>query len=353
MAIPIRNTTGWVIGAQMINATSGQAFIGNVTVYVTGDGGTQQLGQFNSGICVAEGNGYYSYTPLQVETNYTLVAFTFIGSGAVPATIQVPTETAASAATSAGTSTTLSFTVRSVATDALIELGVLEPGETMTAAQGSRALRRTQMMIDSWAADRLTLSLQLMTTFTWPNNQVSVQVGPGQTVNIDRPVWIDDMAYIVPSTSGSNAVEVGMAQLDYQQYAAITIKNLQSTLPTQYFYQTNVNDANGTLYVWPVPPSLQVVLYTPQAVGVPATLDSILRGPQGYQDAFLYDLAWRLVNAFGVAMPVTLPQMRREALAVMKRPNVQPGILGVDPALAGSGGAGYNILSDSNTSWRR
>jgi len=347
MAIPIRNTTGWIINSQMINATTGASFSGTVTVYVTGDGGTQAIGGYNSGTAISKGNGLFSYFPLQTETDYTLVAFTFIGTGAIPQTIQIPTETAAEAAAVVSASGTLSYTVRSIITDALVELGVLEPGENMTAAQGQTGLRRVQAMIDSWAADRLTLSLQLRTAFTWPASTSEVQIGPSQTVNIDRPMWINTITYVVPGTSPG--VEVLIGQMDEDAYAALSIKSLTSALPQQCFYQTNLTDAFGTLFLWPQPQSLTIVIYTPQAVGVPASLDSILIGPPGYQDAFLYQLAMRLCTPFGVAVPPLLPRMATAAFENMKRPNVDPGVLSVDAALVPNSGAGYNVVTDSTT----
>lgn len=84
-----KNASGQVIGAQMVNASSGAAFTGSVTVYVTVDGGTQAVGSVGSGACTHEGNGFHTYAPAQAETNGDHVAFTFIGSGAVPATVQV------------------------------------------------------------------------------------------------------------------------------------------------------------------------------------------------------------------------------------------------------------------------
>ena len=85
----LKNTSGQIIGAQMVSATDGSAFTGSVTVYVTGDGGTQAVGSVGSGACTHEGNGFHSYAPAQAETNYGHVAFTFIGTGAVPVTVQV------------------------------------------------------------------------------------------------------------------------------------------------------------------------------------------------------------------------------------------------------------------------
>lgn len=87
-----KNVASQVIGAQMVSSTDGSAFTGAVTVYVTGNGGTQAIGSVGSGVCTHEGNGFHSYAPAQAETNYDHVAFTFIGTGAVPVTIQVYTD---------------------------------------------------------------------------------------------------------------------------------------------------------------------------------------------------------------------------------------------------------------------
>jgi len=84
-----RNVASQVIGAQMVSASDGSAFTGSVTVYVTGDGGTQAIGSVGSGVCAHEGNGFHTYAPAQAETDYAHIAFTFIGSGAVPTTVQI------------------------------------------------------------------------------------------------------------------------------------------------------------------------------------------------------------------------------------------------------------------------
>ena len=84
-----KNVAGQKVGCQMVSATDGSAFTGSVTVYVTGDAGTQAAGSVGSGACTHEGNGYHTYAPAQAETNYDLIAFTFVGAGAVPATVQV------------------------------------------------------------------------------------------------------------------------------------------------------------------------------------------------------------------------------------------------------------------------
>ena len=86
-----KNVSSQKVGCQMCSATDGSAFTGSVTVYVTGDAGTQAIGSVGSGACTHEGNGYHTYAPSQAETNYDLVAFTFIGTGAIPTTVQLYT----------------------------------------------------------------------------------------------------------------------------------------------------------------------------------------------------------------------------------------------------------------------
>jgi len=86
-----KNVAGQKICCQMVSASDGSAFTGSVTVYVTGDAGPQAVGSVGSGAATHEGNGLYSYTPSQAETNYDHIAFTFVGTGAVPATVQVYT----------------------------------------------------------------------------------------------------------------------------------------------------------------------------------------------------------------------------------------------------------------------
>ena len=86
-----KDVAGQKIGCQMVSATDGSAFTSAVTISVTGDAGTQATGSVGSGACTHEGNGYHTYAPAQGETNHDLIAYTFTGSGAVPATIQIYT----------------------------------------------------------------------------------------------------------------------------------------------------------------------------------------------------------------------------------------------------------------------
>ena len=115
----IRNSGAQIVGAQMVTASDGSAFTGAVTCYVTGDGGTQAVGSVGSGACTHEGNGYHTYAPAKAETDYTHVAFTFVGTGAVPATVQMyPDPSVLRRATAqGGTATTITLDASASATN--------------------------------------------------------------------------------------------------------------------------------------------------------------------------------------------------------------------------------------------
>ncbi len=239
-------------------------------------------------------------------------------------------------------------TVRAIATDALIEIGVLEPGDAMDAQQGALALTRFQKQIDAWAANKLALSLQARNSFTLTSGTSTVTIGAsGATWTMARPDSLNTVTYIIPSTTPTTEVLIG--QMDEDTYASLSIKGLSSSLPTLCFYQINLSNANGSLFFWPqVTQNVDIVLYSPQGIGVPTSLNTDVIGPSGYQEAFLYQLALRLCRPFGVAVSQDLVQLAANAWTTMTRPNTKPGLLGTDPALtAWSSTSTYNVLSDT------
>jgi hypothetical protein len=238
--------------------------------------------------------------------------------------------------------------VRDIVKDALTEVGFLRTGETPKAEHAQLALRTFQRQLDAWQADRLTLSLLLRTPVVLPANTTSITIGIGGTVPIVRPTYLTHLNYVIPGSSPE--VEVPVALMDNDAYAGLSIKSLPSTLPTQAYYDVDMDGVLGTLSVWPmVTAAVKLYLYSMQAVGVPATLNDVLLSPAGYQEAFHYQLALRLITPFGInisALPL-LPDLATKALATMKSQNVYPGILSIDAALVPNYGAGYNALDDT------
>jgi hypothetical protein len=237
-------------------------------------------------------------------------------------------------------------TARDIIKDALTEIGVYQPGETISADDYALGLLRFQNQLDAWAADMLTLNVFDRATYTIPASSNTFTIGPTGTLIRQRPVWVQAVNYVVPGSSPP--VEVPMGPMDDDSYANLSIKTLASSLPTQYYFNATMPDA--TMFVWPTPTqNVQLYLYLPTAIGQPATLNSSVTGPPGYQEAFMYQLALRLCNPFGRKIPDALPKLATEAYARMKRPNTEPGLLAVDQALVPSYGGAFNVLTGNMT----
>lgn len=240
----------------------------------------------------------------------------------------------------------MSATVQAIIEDALTEIGAIGVGNSASASDLALGLLRFQNQLDAWQAERLALSLQALTSVTWPSGTSTRTVGPSGNIAIARPTWINALNYVVPSSSPD--VEVYMAPMSEDQYAALTIKGLQSGLPQQFFYQVNLDDALGTLFIWPQPnQNVTLKLYVAKGISVPAALSDTLYGPAGYQEAYMYQLALRLCTPFGRPVPELLPSLAQTAWTRMQKQNVDPGLLACDPALIPQFPGGYNVLSDS------
>ena len=129
----------------MLTASDGSVFTGAVTVYVTGDAGIQALGSVGSGVCQDEGNGYYTYAPAQAETNYDIIAFTFVGTLAANTTVQVLTNFPQ----------TVDNDTKLTTIDGKVDTAQLDL-DTITGATGVNLLAATQASIDAIEVDTST-----------------------------------------------------------------------------------------------------------------------------------------------------------------------------------------------------
>lgn len=146
-----RNVASQVIGAQMLTAADGTAFTGTVSVSVLKDGGTQAAG---GGTVTHEGNGFHSYVPTQSETDAAHVAFTFTGTGAAPATVQVYTrDKIAEDALNASARTIGTGTVGSSSTTTSVVVSAINIGGATSVGTDSLAGRRIYFRGDTTTAN--------------------------------------------------------------------------------------------------------------------------------------------------------------------------------------------------------
>lgn len=346
----IQNQAGQSIGAQMISASSGAAYVGTVTVYITIDAGTQAIGSVGSGICTAEGNGYYTYQPTTAETNGRLLAFTFIGTGAIPATIQVATLQSTQQVAIAGLAGATTRVLRDVLTQALKRINVLQANETPDASMLNDAFERCNDWVDSiWGNDRLAIYTKGRTTWTLTAGKGLVgnpyTIGPGGDVAMTRPQFIDHINFI--DNSLTPAVERPLVLLTWDGWSYLPIKSSTGLYPMYAYYEPTYTSAQGSLYLWQSPTSanLQGVLYAPTQITSFASLDDSVALPPGYNRFLRDNLAIELAAEFrdGIPLDPTLQKSAAESKAQVKRTNIRLYDMSVDAALLVHGGTKSNI----------
>src|SRR3989304_6497560 len=123
--------------------------------------------------------------------------------------------------------------VRDIVAAALRELGVLAAGEVAPADEANSGLEELNRLVDQWAGERLLIYRVTRTTWTISATQ-NYPVGPGGTVNVVRPVYLDHVNLIDTSTDPDQ--ETPLTPLTDDGWAAITQKRATSTQPTNWYY---------------------------------------------------------------------------------------------------------------------
>lgn len=223
-------------------------------------------------------------------------------------------------------------TARTLIADALGDIGVLDPMETMTAESAQHGLRTLNRIIDRWQAQRL---------YVWATTDVvatvsgaSATIGPGLQFNTPTPQSLQPGCYFVRS-----GMSYPLPIWKVEDYNAVILKAQAGEYPQGIYY----NAKDGVVRVWPVPSApleyhLQVFMRLP----VFADLDTDYSFPDGYQDALFYTLCERLPAAYNLQPSPLAVSEAAKARRVIKAGNSEIPVLQI-----GSGQSGrLNILTN-------
>lgn len=241
------------------------------------------------------------------------------------------------------------MTAQDLITASLKRIGVVGAGQTPAPEDSADSLLRLNALLDSWATERLFIPCIVRTVWTIVSGTAAYTVGSGGTVNIARPVYVQNINF--QDTSQSPTLEMPLESLTDQAYANIPQKTTTSNYPTSAYYNpTFTSTGFATITLFPVPTSstLQGVIYAPTTLTQVSALTTTLTLQPGYQWMLTENLAVMLAPEFGVPVPADLRESAREAKGNIKRANMRLTEQATFEGYALSGiGYPYNILSDS------
>jgi hypothetical protein len=294
----IRGTSGQAIGAQMVNAATGAAFAGTVTVYVTVDAGVQTLGTVGAGVCTAEGNGYYTYLPSSTETDGALIGYTFIGAGAIPATIQISTILQSQIAALQATSGLTSVGIPDLLLDAAVEIRVARAGGTLEPGVAAWMLRKLNRLIDRWNATPGASFSTPFQSFTPTVSHAPHTLGPSSAdwaLTTGRPNKILGANVVLNTVTPNVRIPIRIRDVVWFQNQAVRL--MTSSIVTDLYYESAW--PNGLVNLWPVPTATYPIeLRFDDAFTAYGATDTFYL-PSGYADAVILSLAEECANGLG------------------------------------------------------
>lgn len=239
----------------------------------------------------------------------------------------------------------MAVTALDIITDALELLGVYGPGDSISAADSSRALSVLADMMDLWSNESLACFAWATTTFTLQVGKSQYTIGPGGDISATRPIRISDApgATYLLDTNGNRYLMDAVDQLAWNMQ---TTAVADSDLPDTLFFDPQF--PFGIINIWPTPAmsyTCSFLSYLP--LSDPSALSSAISLPPGYKRAITTNLAVCLKPYFTSAqLDPDVREEARESRGIIKRSNMKPPKAAYDPEIIARGQSSYNIYSD-------
>lgn len=227
------------------------------------------------------------------------------------------------------------MTWRDVCTAALQELGVYQPSETPAPEDLAYALAKSNRLLDNWNAERAAVYNVGFTTYTLTPMLSPHTIGPSGTLTVpQRPVTVDAANLILNNVTPN--VRMPLDLVNDQQWNAISVPTLETTIPTALYYSPDW--PNGALYLWPIPTIAYGLEIETRTVLSQVTLATAISLPPGYLDAITLSLAESLIGQYpraGVAETL-IPQAAKARARIFANNDVAPLIRTQDAGMPSS-----------------
>ena len=191
--------------------------------------------------------------------------------------------------------------------------GMKDPGQAVSGAEASAALDVLNDMIDGWNTQRLYIVSinELVQTVSG----LPITIGPGQTINVARPVNVEDGSFI-----RYNNVDFPIQWITREEYNDIAYKQVTSTVTVYGYYDQNL--PTGSIYFWPYPQTgAELHLQLQHQLSEFADLTTDYTLAPGYRKAIAYTLAEELCGGVR-AVPPKVEQVAANARRAIRRTNV-------------------------------
>lgn len=225
-------------------------------------------------------------------------------------------------------------------TDALLELGVVAVGETVSSEDANLGLTTLNSLLEDLSIQNLAIFTSYDSTYTFIPGKAVYTVGPGGDWTGLRPTEIDS-AFV-----RYTGVDYPIEDIDQSRYNLIPIKTQPGILPTVVLLSATFPLATMTFF--PVPSVGNTFIFSSNAfLTAAATLVTVLSFPIGYYRMLRLNLAADLAGRYGRTLSPNTLRQAATALGDIKRLNKRSPIARFDGALLG-GSSSYTAIIAGN-----
>lgn len=191
---------------------------------------------------------------------------------------------------------------------AFTELGVKPPDQDLGAAEADWGFKKLNRILERWNTRRLFVyvitqySNLLTPSSTDANGNPCFTVGPtGANFTFPRPLRITSAS--ITQMSVSPTVEIPLEVINVDDYSALRVPALTSTIPTKLYYAptwSNTAPGIGTFYPWPFPTvtTNKLSWWAWNQLAAFTALTDTFTFPPGYEDALTYTLAEEMLPTY-------------------------------------------------------
>lgn len=196
------------------------------------------------------------------------------------------------------------YSALDIVTDAMIEIGMLAPGDVPDGDSGQWAFRKLNYLIDEWQAQAGKVYSYQYNVYSLVAGLSPHLIGPSSAATFNtngqpRPVRLESAALLL--NNAPTTVDLPMNIRDHDWWALNQVKDIQTNVPTDVYYDPTSPD--GSLFFWPVPSvTAPARLQFWNTISQYTTITDPLGGPSGpgtlppaYRAALMYTLAERLI----------------------------------------------------------
>ena len=196
-------------------------------------------------------------------------------------------------------------------------IGYKDAAESVSGQDASLALGVLNDLIDSWNTQGqfiVSVNEEVATVSGSP-----ISIGPGQTINVPRPVDVMNGSFI-----RINNVDFAIEWVDREEYNSIPYKLVQANVAVYGYYDQNL--PTGHIYLWPVPSSAELHLQLMNQLSSFADLTTSYDLAPGYKMALQYTLAEELAPGLKELSPAVVRKAAAARRAI-RRTNVSVPLL--------------------------